>query len=77
MRNVALLEMGARLSQASSHHSDYPASGIIDKYAKTQKGSIWFGFRIFLVKNIFRQINVILIALRCFHEKKFDSCDDV
>ena len=34
MRNVALLEMGARLSQASSHHSSYPASGIIDKYVK-------------------------------------------
>ena len=38
MRNVALLEMGARLSQASSHHSDYPASGIIDKYAEAQQG---------------------------------------
>ena len=40
MRNVALLEMGARLSQASSHHSDYPASGIIDKYAEAQQGWI-------------------------------------
>ena len=41
MRNVALLEMGARLSQASSHHSDYPASGIIDKYAEAQQGFVF------------------------------------
>jgi hypothetical protein len=31
MRNIALLDIGARLSQASSHHSDYPPSNIIDK----------------------------------------------
>ena len=30
MKNLALLEMGAKLSQASSHHADYPPSNIID-----------------------------------------------
>ena len=32
MKNIASLELGAKLSQATSHHSDYPATGIIDKY---------------------------------------------
>ena len=31
MRNIALSDAGVKLSQATSHHSDFPPTNIIDK----------------------------------------------
>ena len=34
MRNIALSDAGVKLSQATSHHSDFPPTNIIDKWVK-------------------------------------------